>query len=185
VVALGGAAWNIAALSLIERSVVSFPHVTDVLMDSLPRVDFGIYGELFFFSLIMLFSIAHFRRQWQTTPYVMMALGAMYAIRGMFLYFFPIGSPLGSVGAGQRLSIWGHESHAYFPGGHIAVLTILAMHAPTPLVRRLLWAGVVAFGIGSLLSKNHYTMDSVAGVIIGYAISTWSERRRSRVHLAV
>lgn len=180
--AVVGAAWNFVALALIERSVTVFPRVPDVLMDNLPRIDFGIVGEIWFFGLIALFAILHFKRQWRTTPVVLLALGLMYLIRGTFLYFFPIGAPLGSVGADARLSIWGHETHAFFPGGHIAILTIFAMFAPQQWVRKTLWAGLIVFGIGTTLAKTHYTMDSVAGILLGYAVSVWVQRRLKREH---
>jgi membrane-associated phospholipid phosphatase len=177
IVAAVGATWQFMSLELIERSVSTWPRVTDVLMDQLPRIDFGIIGEIWFFGLILLFAIDHFRRQWRNTPSVLTALGLMYLIRGTFLYFFPIGAPLGAVGADARLSIWGHEAHAFFPGGHIAILTVLAMFAPQAWVRRTLWIGLVIFGIGTMLAKTHYTMDSVGGILLGYAVSVWVKHR--------
>lgn len=172
-----GVAWHFTALSLIERLVTSFPSVPDVLMDRWPRVDFGLFGEVWFFGLIALFAVAHFRADWRKTPDVLIALGLMYFVRGWFLFLFPIGAPGGAVGPAERFSVWGHEAHAYFFGGHIAILTVLAMFAPSRLVRRLLWTGLVVFGIGTMLSKNHYTMDSVAGILIGYAIAVWVQRQ--------
>lgn len=179
-----GVTWNFVALSLIERSVTTFPSVPDVLMDNLPRIDFGFFGELWFFALILCFVIPHFKFQWRKTPDVLLALGLMYLVRGFFLYFFPIGAPLESVGANARLSIWGHESHAFFPGGHIAVLTVLAMFAPKPWSRHILWAGLIIFGVGTLLAKTHYTMDSVGGVLLGYAVSVWVQNHFRRYNRA-
>jgi membrane-associated phospholipid phosphatase len=101
----------------------------------------------------------------------------MYLIRGWFLFLYPIGAPLGAVGADQRISIWGHESHAFFPGGHIAILTIMAMFAPDRWVRCVLWGGLIIFGIGTMLAKTHYTMDSAGGILLGYALAVWVRQR--------
>lgn len=165
-----GVTWQFTSLPLIERTVTVFPTVSDVILDHWPRVDFGWIGEAWFFGLILTFSIVHFRRQWQRTPDILMALGLMYFIRGWFLYLFPIGAPTGAVGPDQRLSIWGHESHAFFPGGHIAILTVLALSSPVRWLRWVLGVGLVVFGLGTMLAKTHYTMDSVGGILLGYAV---------------
>lgn len=177
-VAAIGVTWQFLSLDLIERSVTNFPRVSDVLMDRWPRVDFGLGGEIWFFGLIALFVVWHFRRNWRATPEVLTALGLMYFVRGWFLYLFPIGAPLGAAGAADRLSIWGHEAHAFFPGGHIAILTVLAMFAPTRWLRIVLWVGLLVFGVGTMLAKTHYTMDSVGGILLGYAAATLVRGRR-------
>lgn len=178
-VAAIGVTWHFSALSLIERFVTTWPRVSDILIDHWPRIDFGIYGEFWFFGLVALFCFFHFRDRWRASPDVILALGLMYFIRGWFLFLFPIGGPLGSVGADQRFSVWGHEAHAFFPGGHIAILTTLAMFAPRPWIRNILWIGLILFGFGTMLAKTHYTMDSVGGIILGWAISTWVQQRWS------
>ncbi len=178
IIAVIGVGWQFGSLALIERFVTTFPAIPDVLMDHLPRVEFGIVGELWFFGLILLFAIPHFRANWRTTPNVLMALGLMYFIRGWFMFLFPIGAPAGALSAAERFSVWGHESHAYFPGGHIAILTVLAMFAPGTKTRWILWVGLLIFGIGTLLSKNHYTADSIAGILLGYACATLLQRHR-------
>lgn len=172
-----GAWWHFYSLTLIERYVSVFPTVHDILMEQLPRVDFGIWGEILFFGLILVFAGPHFRYRWRTTPWVLMTLGLMYFFRGWFLFLFPIGAPQGAVGPDQRLALWGHETHAFFPGGHIAILTILAMFSSSRRVRLILWCGLVVFGVGTMLAKTHYTMDSVGGVLLGYTISVWVQGR--------
>lgn len=175
--ALTGLAWQYGSLWLIERYVSRWPSVPDVWMDALPRYEFGLVGELWFFGLILLFAAPHFRENWRSTPRVLLALGLFYFLRGWFMFLFPIGAPAGAVSPDDRLNVWGFAEHAYFPGGHIGVLTVLALHAVRPWVRRWLWAGLLVFGVGTVLSKNHYVMDSVAGMILAYAVTVWLERR--------
>jgi membrane-associated phospholipid phosphatase len=162
-----GVWWQFYSLALIERYVTSFPTVNDILLEALPLVQFGLWGEAWFFLLIGLFAVDHFRFEWRRTPEVLMTLGTFYFVRGWFMFLFPIGAPTGALDASQRLNIWGHASHAYFPGGHIGILTILTLLTPHRTIRHIMWFGVVVFGLGTLLSKNHYTMDSVAGVMLG------------------
>ena len=168
-VAAVGVAWQYAALFLVEMHQHTFVGVPDPLLDRWPRIDFGVYGELYFFSLLALFAWFHIRHNWRATPQLIGTLGLMYFIRGWMQLWFPIGPPAGAVGVGQRITIWGHESHAFFPGGHIAVLTIMALLSPVRWVRWALAIGLVLFGLGTMLAKTHYTYDSVTGIMLGYA----------------
>lgn len=176
-VAIIGVTWQYLSLQLVERFVTVFPSVPDVLMHRLPRVEFGLWGEALFFGLVLCFVIPHFRYQWRQTPRVLMTLGLFYFVRGWFMFLFPIGAPAGALAPIDRLNVWGYATHAYFPGGHIGILTVLTLLQPQPKLRRLMWLGVAIFGIGTLLSKNHYTMDSVAGIIVAYAMTVWVGRR--------
>lgn len=176
-VATIGVSWQYLSLRLVEGLVTNYPSVPDVLMDRLPRVDFGLFGEMAFFSIVLLFVVPHFRWHWRDTPRVLTCLGVFYFVRGWYMLLFPIGAPFGAVDPALRLNIWGYASHAYFPGGHIGVLTTLAFWHPVRRLRPVMWIGVALFGVGTLLAKNHYTMDSVTGVIIAYAVSTWVNHR--------
>lgn len=171
-VAVIGVTWQYTALWLVERWVQTYPRVTDVVMDRLPRLNFGIWGELFFFGLLVLILVLFFRRQAWDTPKVLLTLGIFYFVRGTIQLFLPIGAPLNALPPDQRLNLWGFASHAYFPGGHIGVLTILTMSLKNQVIRRWAWVGVLLFGAGTLLAKNHYTADSIVGVLLGYAIFT-------------
>lgn len=177
-VALLGVALEYAVLISVDRLVDDFPRVSDVLMDRLPLIQFGWVGEALFFSLVAIFAWRFFRRQWRDTPRVLVAIGLYYSLRAIFLLLLPIGSPDGAAPIANRLNIWGFANHAYFPGGHIGILTILTLSVREGTWRRWLWVGVIAFGIGSLLNKTHYAADSIAGIMLGAGVWTWLDRRR-------
>lgn len=121
-----GVTWQYLSLWLAERYVGAYPRVVDVVMDRLPPYSFGIYGELFFYGLVLLAVMPHFRYRSRETWRVLLVIGIFYFIRGIFTMFLPIGTPLGAVPPADRLDIYGFSTHSYFPGGHIGLLTILA-----------------------------------------------------------
>lgn len=177
VVAIVGVGWQYVSLWWVEKLVTTFPHVPDVLMDKLPRVEFGVWGEVTFLALILTFAIPHFRYHAWDTPRILVTLGLWYFIRGWFMLLLPLGAPLNAVPPEQRLNVWGFASHAFFPGGHFGVLTILALQHQTAHWRRWMWIGIVLFGFGSILSKNHYTIDLFASLLLAYGLTTWVNRR--------
>lgn len=168
------------ALALVDRVVTNYPSVPDVLMDRLPLVTFGVWGELLFVALFLLFAIPHFRYNWRATPRVLVQAGLVYFIRAWFLIFLPIGPPADSIPADMRLSIWGFANHAYFPGGHMGVLTVYAMNLPIRKLRPLMWALVIIFAVGTILNKNHYTADALGGLIVGLTAIRWGKTLSDR-----
>lgn len=163
------------ALWFVDRAVAHYPTVPDLLMDRLPLMSFGVWGELLFVGLFLLFAIPHFRFNWRATPRVMIQIGLVYFIRAWFLVFLPIGPPAGSIPASERLSIWGFANHAYFPGGHMGVLTAYALNIPVRRLRPLMWSLVIIFAIGTILNKNHYTADVLGGLLVGLAAIHWGK----------
>ena len=177
IVVAGGVFWQYFSLWLVDRLVTIFPSVSDLLMDRFPVITFGLWGEVLFFGLILVFAIPHFRLYWQDTPRILITLGLFYFVRGWVQLFFPIGAPAGAIDPSQRLNIWGYANHAYFPGGHIGILTILVLNQRVRSLRPWMWIGVAAFGIGTMLAKNHYVADSLVGMVLAYAITVWVWRR--------
>lgn len=181
VTAIVGVSWQYGSLALVDRWVHVYPSVPDVLMDRLPRLEFGWWGEVLFFALILMFAIPHFRWNVWDTPKVLTKLGLFYFVRGWLQLFFPIGAPLNALPPDQRLNVWGYASHAYFPGGHVGILTIMALNLRSKKLRWIMAGGIIVFGLGTILSKNHYTADLLAGALIGYAVNVWVDRRWPRV----
>lgn len=172
-----GVAVEYATLITIDHLVTDFPRVPDLLMDRLPLIQFGWIGEAFFFGLVTLYCWRFFRAQTREAPTVFIAIGTYYIVRAVFLLFLPIGSPSGAPPIDDRLNVWGFANHAYFPGGHVGILTILTLSLRDAPWRRWLWAGVVIFAAGSLLNKTHYTADSIGGILLGAGVWTWIQRK--------
>lgn len=177
---VAGLAIHEGALAYVSRHVVIYPTVSDVVMDHWPVVTFGIYGEIFFFSAIAAFCLAFFPRQRQQTPQVIVTLGLLYALRGLFLLFLPIGAPLGALAPSERINLWGFANHAFFPGGHAAILFMLAMMLNDRRWRRIGFVVATMFVLGTMLSKTHYTADALGGWLLAYAVVSWSRKHLAR-----
>ncbi|MFH1171015.1 MAG: hypothetical protein V1778_00560 [bacterium] len=164
-----GVGWHMTALAIAERSVRTFPPIDDILLRVLPRVNlFGI-GEASFFCFVLLFAISFFRTNHRAFPELLTALGLFYGIRGFFLLLLPIGQPLDAF-TGGRLTIYPYASHAFFPGGHIGIMLLMIFFLPSRRLRLVLALFAVLFGIGSLLTRAHYTADLLGGTLLAYAV---------------
>ena len=81
-----------------------------------------------------------------------------------------------SVPIASRFSLYPFAGHAYFPGGHTGVMTILSLSVHVTRWRRVFLAATAIFAFGTMLSRTHYTADALGGWLLGYAIINWGRR---------
>lgn len=175
-----GLASHMVALASVDALVRDFPSVPDVVHDRLPYFDFGAPGEWAYavFMLAMVFVL--FRRQPRTVPVILTRLGVFYALRGVFLFLLPIGAPPTAPGLDERFVLWPFAGHAYFPGGHTGMMTVLSLSVAAPRWRRAFLAATFAFALGTMIARTHYTADAVGGWLLGYAVVLWGRARLGR-----
>jgi membrane-associated phospholipid phosphatase len=175
VVAALGVAIHNGCLTLVERFVSSYPHVHDVVEARLPYVEFGPAGEVFFAAVILTFILVIARFQARSIPRILTMLGAFYALRGVFLLLLPIGSPVQAPALAARFALYPFASHAYFPGGHVGVMTTLSLSVRPIPWRRAFFVLTALFALGTILARTHYTADVLGGWMLAYAIVKWSQ----------
>ena len=174
---VAGLALHMAALAAIGRLVRQFPSVPDVVQARLPYVDFGLPGELCFAAFLGTIVVVLFRTQPRSVPVILTLLGLFYAVRGVFLFLLPIGAPPTAPPLGARFVFWPFAAHAYFPGGHTGMMTVLSLSVVSRAWRRTFLAFTFAFAIGTLLARTHYAADALGGWLLAYAIVLWGRRR--------
>ena len=165
---------HMASLQLIEHFITTYPSVPDVFMQRLPYVDFGPPGELCFVAFLVLAVGRLLRSQPETGPAILAKLGLFYMVRGVFLFVMPIGSPADAPPLGSRFVLYPFPSHAYFPGGHVGLMTMLSLSVHDDRWRRSFLAATALFAFGTLLARTHYTGDAIGGWLLAYAITAWA-----------
>ena len=176
-VAFLGLEINLGSLKLAERLVPWFPSIPDVIQARLPYVDFGVPGELVFLAFLLTCATLLIARQPRSVASVLCLVGVFYAIRGVFLFLLPIGSPPTAPAAMDRFILYPYPNHAYFPGGHAGLMTILSLSVEDARWRRVLLAVSIVFAIGAVMARAHYTADVVAGGALGYTLVSWGRGR--------
>ena len=173
---VAGLALHMSSLAGIEQFVHTFPSVPDVLHSNLPYVDFGLPGELVYAAFLLTITAVLVKRQPRTVPGILFLLGVFYGLRGVFLFVLPLGMPPTAPPLESRFVLWPFPGHAYFPGGHTGMMTVLSLSVVSRSWRRAFLVATFAFAFGTLLSRTHYTGDALGGWCIGYAIVLWGRR---------
>ena len=169
----GGFSIHMAAPALIERYVSTYPSVPDVAQASLPYVNFGLAGELCFVAILTAATLVVFIRQPRTLTGILTMVGIFYGIRGLFLFMLPIGAPPTAPLVSSRFVFYPFPGHAYFPGGHAGLMTILSLSMIDRRWRVGLFAAAALFALGTVIARTHYVADVVGGALIGYAVFSW------------
>lgn len=175
-IALAGVGVHMGALAVVDRLVHTYPAVSDILMDRFPSMNLFLVGEFFFAAIILAIIYNILGKQRQDIAHILVMVGIYYAARGVFLLFLPIGAPHGAPALVDRFVFYPYAAHAYFPGGHIGIMFLLARAIRDLRWRRAVIAAALIFGIGTLLTKAHYTADLFGGLLLGYAVSVWGEK---------
>jgi hypothetical protein len=173
---VAGLAAHMAALSLVERFVPEFPGIPDVVQARLPLVQFGWPGELCFALFLATFAVIFLRSQRRAVPALLVMLGAFYGLRGVFLFLLPIGMPPTALPLAERFTLYPYPAHAYFPGGHMGLMTIMSLSLRDLRWRRAFMAATCVFAFGTILARAHYTADALGGWLLGYAVIAWGRR---------
>ena len=171
-----GVGWHFTALAIVERRAPIYPGVDDLVFDWLPQVDLFMVGEIAFALALVAYIVTYFRQPSRDPWHVMTQLGIFYGIRGVFLLLLPIGGPLDAPDHGERWAFYPYGEHAYFPGGHIGIMLIMALSFAKTNARRIAIVVTVIFGIGSMLTRAHYTIDVIAGLMLAYGIVLWTKQ---------
>lgn len=171
-----GVAMHMAALALADRAVDQFPTVPDVLLERLPFFNLFAIGEALFWLYLLVFAVAFFRQRPVSLARVLVLLGVYYAVRGLFLLLLPIGPPPGAPPITGRFVLFPYPEHAYFPGGHVGLMFLLALHLKPRGLRWAFAVSAVLYGIGTMLARAHYSADTLGGLLLGYAVFVWGER---------
>jgi len=169
-VAAAGLAVHQWLLRLTDLHVDFYPHLADPVLARLPTLGIDRLGEFALAAFIAVFAFHHFRRQPERTPLLFVAIGILYAFRGVFLWLMPIGSPVGA--PPDLLQVYPYSHHSYFPSGHVGFISLCAWLTADRRWRRSFLAVSVVFGLGTLFAKAHYTADLLGALLLSHGVAS-------------
>jgi len=152
-----------------DRPIV--PDILFTLTPELPWMAFVTDPILLVSVAIMLYQALRLDRR--RLPYYFFIVSVLYYARCVLMILTPLGRPTGNLDSYGILRFTGMLQHGMFPSGHQMLVTLawlLIDGVRLPRLKRL--SGVLAIleGLTLLLSRGHYSIDIVGGVLVSWFI---------------
>lgn len=156
------------------------PNHHDILIEKTDFKDYSSELDILVLGLMFYGSILVVKKLYSQTPKILAVFGTYQWLRAACIFLTPIPPPdYVSWGLLQKLV----DEVAVFPSGHISVPTLFMlifwnqkMYVPA-LINGL---GIILIFAGMIVSRGHYSIDLIAGILFSYAIYTFFERNISK-----
>lgn len=163
-----------AALDNINGAQINrlFPDrqpIPDTMFQILPYVGWtqGLTDIANIFSCLLL-ALYLFPNRYRKLPRVLAVLGLGYVIRSSVILLNPFG---GALGTNAHYGLTTIHQYGEFPSGHVflvAAIYCLIETEEAPGLKRLALLSVFVEIISLLLSRGHYSIDIVGGLLLAY-----------------
>lgn len=159
--------------ALIARDFADRPRPRDLLFELLPRIEWMRYVcDVVVFGALIVLLIYTLRRTPTDVPGFIALFGFFYALRAVIMTLTPLANAHGDAPYFGLLPI---VQHGAFPSGHTgaALLCVLLIDKRDVLLRWLMMVAAVIEWLALLLSRSHYSIDIVGGLLLAYFV--WRE----------
>ncbi len=149
------------------------PVVYDLILNNIPYYNVAYLYDLFLILTVILFAVFIFHKKDENKiGYYLFLFGAYYIIRSFFLILTPLSNPAGNYN--QIFNGW-FFSIGVYPSGHVGTcfLILLLTKGVYRYLIFLLFLGVL---ISLFLSRGHYSIDILSGVIFSFAVFAFGQK---------
>jgi membrane-associated phospholipid phosphatase len=180
---IAGVLW-IPANQLIHVMYPDRPIVPDVLFTILPVVPWLAYAsDLCIAGSIAVLAIQIFHIDRRRMPYYFLTIAVLYISRAFLMVLTPLGRPTGNLDHYGLLKLFGGLQHGMFPSGHQMFATLthcLVDGKRTPRLKLAALVLVILQAAVLLLSRGHYSIDIVGGILVAWFVVERFGRQRQR-----
>ena len=175
------------ASELIQYLYPDRPIVPDLLFDLLPNIPFLAYltDPIMAAALVLIIYYACNQGR-RHMGFYFFTVGIMYVLRGPLMILTPMGRPTGNLDSYGILKIFELKQHGMFPSGHVMLAAIFYFMIDGKRHSGFKWAMAilgVAEIITLILSRGHYSIDIVGGVMQAFIVITVMSRYKERFNI--
>jgi len=147
------------------------PTPRDLLFEILPLVEWTQYlTDLALFAEVGLIFWYLSRGRWRLFPQMAAMFSIMHLLRAVITILTPLAGPLGN---GAYYGLIHVTQNGEFPSGHVGgalILYLFVEASEEPRLKALMLTLAVVECVSLLLSRGHYSIDIVGGLMLAYIV---------------
>jgi len=172
------------ASELIQTLYPDRPIVPDLLFDLLPNIPFLAYiTDPIMAAAIVLIVYYACNQGRRHMGFYFFTVGILYMLRAPLMILTPLGRPTGNLDSFGIFEIFGLKQHGMFPSGHVALAALFYFLIDGKRHSGFKWAMAmlgVAEIVTLILSRGHYSIDIIGGVMQAFIVITVMSRYKER-----
>ena len=175
------------ASELIQYLYPDRPIVPDLLFDLLPNIPFLAYlTDPIMAAALGLIIYYAFNQGRCHMGFYFFTVGIMYVLRGPLMILTPMGRPTGNLDSYGIFEIFELKQHGMFPSGHVMLVAIFFFMIDGKRHSGFKWAMAI-LGMAEIftlvLSRGHYSIDIVGGVMQAFIVITVMSQYKERFNI--
>lgn len=183
IIFVGGVCLNfISQIYLFNLQTIEgkFPPLFDLIHNYIPYIPIGfIYDWGMLVSILIFIIYIIYSREYKKIPYFLMIFGFSMLLRSIFVVLTPLGNPENFNGTNSKFKGFSKYELGLYPSGHTATSfnNFLLSKGFFKIIFLILTFIII---ISLLLTRGHYSIDIISGLIFAYAINCFGERYLSK-----
>jgi membrane-associated phospholipid phosphatase len=175
-----GAALNLASQTYLHNYMSegkTLPMLSDLILDNIPYMEVSLIYDLFcLFPIFLVMIYTIHKKEYDRLPFFFVLSGIFYIIRGAFIVLTPFGNPPMFTGSDALFNGFSKYELGVYPSGHTGNVFLMYLLVKDKFYKKLILACAVIVIAALFLSRGHYSIDILSGLVFSYAIRSYGEK---------
>lgn len=171
---------NFAAETYLHNIITegkSLPMLSDLVLDNIPYLDISVVYDIFcIFPVVFLLIYIFHRKDFDRVPFFLLLIGIFYVVRGIFIILTPFGNPPMFDGTDSIFKGFSKYELGVYPSGHAGNIFMIYLLVKDSLYKKLILLCLVIVVASLFLSRGHYSIDILSGLLFSYAIKSYGDK---------
>lgn len=154
----------------------NLPALSDLVLDNIPYLNVSFLYDWFalFSGIVFIIFVIH-KKQYKKIPLYLLMWGIFNFLRGTFIVLTPLGHPPNFNGTDSQFHGFSRYELGVYPSGHTGAAFMYFLFSKG-IYRWIIFAFCSVIISSLFLSRGHYSIDVLSGIIFSYAIYCFGEK---------